>query len=640
MKKKLYLAMFLLCFIVSESIAQSAADLRLQEIEVYGEKSEVASNLRNTITVLTTEQVQSLPATSLNEILDLLPGIDIRTRGANGAQADISMRGGTNDQVLIMLNGVNITDPRTGHANLDIPIAKSAISRIEILQGTAIEHFGFNAFAGAINIITTDPINDKDKPLSHHISLEGGGYGYFAPAYTLRGQHQTLNWIASADYNRSTGFMHNTDYDYGNLYTAGQTNNKAGQWKWQLGGQMKKFGSNGFYTLKYPDQYEQTQTVVASVGWSKKISRWTLESTINYRLHRDKWFLFRPDYDNYPDNYLPNRHITQSGGWNIKAHYHTILGRTSAGLELRNENILSSVLGEQRRDADNISVYKYMKNRFNVNYFVQQSFVRHNWSAQVGIAGNYNTMFGHHYSYAAQVGYSYAYKSTVYANINRTFRMPTFTDLYYQSVTQIANPQLHPEISYNFELGTKYNRIFSNMWQLNLAASLYYRIGQNIIDWIKRPEDEKWQSANHTRVDAMGGEAFIRLHDQKWHILASYSFANLNQSMEDNYNGYVSKYALDYLRHKATIEFGHPIWKGFGATWTFSWQQRHGDYVDVSGQVKKYTPVSLFDGCVYWKNNMIKVYVQASNLLNISYYDYGGIAQPGRWLKAGIHIQL
>ncbi len=642
MKLKIFISMLILCQFINMSIAQNADDLRLQEVEVYGEKSHTTSNLRNTITTLSAEQIQSLPATSLNELLDLLPGIDIRTRGANGAQADVSFRGGTNDQVLILINGVNITDPRTGHANLDIPIAKSAISKIEILQGTAIEQFGYNAFAGAINIITVDhSANLSGKSLTHKVSIEGGNYGYFAPSYAIRGQNHNIQWLAATDYNRSTGFMHNTDYDYGNLYTAGQTTNSIGQWKWQVGGQMKQFGSNGFYSLKFPDQYEQTQSVLASLSWNKTIGQWSVESNLNYRFHRDKWYLYRPDYPNYPDNYAPNRHITQTGGWNVKVHYNSLIGRTSAGLEIRNENILSSVLGELRLPTDTTAVYKYMKNRLNVNYFVQQSFVwLDNWTAQIGLAGNYNTMFGHNCSFAAQMSYTYAYQSSVYATANRTFRMPTFTDLYYQSVTQISNPLLQPEISYNFEIGTKYYYKFADRWQFNMSASLYYRIGQNIIDWIKRPEDEKWQSANHTRVDAMGGEALARILHDKWNISASYSFSHLNQSMEDAFEGYISKYALDYLRHKATIEFGHPIWKGFGATWTFSWQKRQGDYIDVEGQIKKYTPVSLFNGCVYWNNDMIKVYVEASNLLNITYYDYGGIAQPGRWLKAGIQVTL
>jgi iron complex outermembrane receptor protein len=150
---------------------------------------------------------------------------------------------------------------------------------------------------------------------------------------------------------------------------------------------------------------------------------------------------------------------------------------------------------------------------------------------------------------------------------------------------------------------------------------------------------------NHTRVDAMGGEAQIAMKKDKWNISVGYSFTNLNQQLDPDYQDYISKYALDYLRHKATLQFGHPIWKGFGANWVFSYQQRHGDYLDINNQTCAYKPVFLLDGRIFWAQTFagkygVEVYVEGSNLLNISYYDYGGIAQPGRWLKAGISLKI
>ena len=637
------LFMFILALCAGMSNAQQTQQWHLEDVNVYGEYTQTVSSLRNTITTINAEQIQALPVTSINELLNLLAGVDIRTRGANGVQADISVRGGTNDQVLILLNGVNITDPRTGHANLDLPIDLSAISRIEVLQGTAIDHFGLNAFAGAINIITTEPFKNTQQPqYRHRVSIAGGAYGFFAPAYTLKSNNNDIQWMLSTNYNRSTGYMHNTDYDIGNLYTSGHIDNKqSGNWQWQAGGSMKQFGSNAFYSLKYPDQFEKTQTAFASGMWNKTIDNWSVESNIYYRLHRDTWYLYRPDYDTYPANYKPNRHLTQLGGINAKAQYRSNIGNTSFGIEIRDEYIISNVLGEKHPNIDTTNVYQYSKNRLNINYFAQQTFVwADNWTAQIGLAGNYNTMFGNNYTYNAQLSYKYAPQSNVYIGTSRALRLPTFTDLYYKSVTQIANPELKPENSYNFELGTQHIQLLNNQWQLQLEAAAYYRIGNNIIDWIKKPTDEKWLSANHTRVDAMGAEISMRLHNAQWDINASYAFCHLNQSMQQQYADYISKYALDYLRHKATLQLKHPIWKGFGGMWTFSYQQRHGEYIDINNEVQKYKSVYLLDGRLFWKNNLVEVYAECSNILNIRYYDYGGIAQPGRWLKAGIILSL
>ena len=106
------------------------------------------------VTVITKSEIERAPAQNLNDLLRYIAGVDIRQRGPLGAQADISIRGGTFDQTLILLNGGNITDPQTGHHNLDLPIDVESIERIEILQGPSAKSFGPNAFNGAINIIT------------------------------------------------------------------------------------------------------------------------------------------------------------------------------------------------------------------------------------------------------------------------------------------------------------------------------------------------------------------------------------------------------------------------------------------------------------------------------------------------------
>lgn len=82
---------------------------------------------------------------SIEQVLSTLPGIDIRTRGPHGSQADVSMRGGTFDQVMICLNGIPVSDAQTGHYALNLPVPLSAIERIEVLQGAAASLVGGNA---------------------------------------------------------------------------------------------------------------------------------------------------------------------------------------------------------------------------------------------------------------------------------------------------------------------------------------------------------------------------------------------------------------------------------------------------------------------------------------------------------------
>ncbi len=609
----------------------------LSEVAVVAVKQQVASDALHVVATITAEQLQAFPTTTLNELLDYLPGIDIRTRGANGAQADISMRGGTFDQVLILLNGVNITDAQTGHANLDIPIDFSAIERIEVLRGTSVCQFGLSAFSGAINIVT-----NATPQRSVKAALHAGDFGFFAPKIDFRYALPKWRFEVSADYNQSTGYTENTDYKYANLYfnAACDDDSLSGQWRVQLGGQLKNFGSNSFYSLKYPDQFEATKTLLGALAWEKRFQHTVLQSSLFYRGHYDRFELFREGSVESPAWYTGhNYHTTNVGGANFKAAFPYRIGRTAIGAELRNEHIFSNVLGDDLEKSRRVPFapdsvrFTKSKNRLNVNYFVEQAFYFGNFSASVGASGNYNTLFHHNFAFTANLGYRFDTDGGVFASVGRALRLPTFTDLYYQSATQAANSHLQPEESLTTEIGAHWNK---KGFRTSLNA--YYRIGRNLIDWVKTPDEERWRSVNHTRVDAFGGEVSLAYAHGYWlkNIEIGYAYCQLTKDAGE----LLSKYALDYLRHKLTLNLAHGIYKGFGASWQFAFQQREGTYTDIDGALQRYKPVYLFDGRLFWQNDRLNIFVEGSNLLGLKYYDYGGILQPGRWLKAGISVRF
>ena len=114
-------------------------------------------NYGRDVQVISKKDIQSLPVRSVNELLGYVSGLDIRERGPFGAQADISMMGAGFEQCLILINGVPMRDPQTGHHMLNLPVDISQIERIEVMNGTAGRIYGSNALAGAINIITSTP---------------------------------------------------------------------------------------------------------------------------------------------------------------------------------------------------------------------------------------------------------------------------------------------------------------------------------------------------------------------------------------------------------------------------------------------------------------------------------------------------
>lgn len=607
----------------------------LDEVEVIGTRTKVASEKLRIVSTITRLEIANLPVQNISDLLEYLPGVDVRTRSGNGVQSDISMRGGTFDQVVILLNGVNITDPQTGHLNSDLPVDLNMIDKIEILQGTSMNIFGLSSFSGAINIITGSQTHNTTQA-----SISCGDNGYIQS--TLGANYGIGKWIltASTSFNQSQGYIKNTDYIYGNAtLQAICRDTTSGNWNIMLSGQLKEFGANSFYSLKFPDQFEATKTLFGSLIWDKRFGNFGLEATLYQRTHQDRFELIREGIEAPAWYTFHNHHISNVSGINAKGAWFSRIGRSSIGIELRNENIISNVLGDPIQEnihvpgqPDSIT-FTHSKNRLNINYFAEQSFFINNFSASIGLSGNYNSMFKHNFAFGGNLGYEFVKGGTLHASINRGLRLPTFTDLYYKSATQIANPNLKPEENLTSEIGIKYHghNITTNL-------NLYYRIGRNIIDWIKLPEEEQWKSMNHSKVDAFGGEFSFAYSYGYWLPKAeiTYSYCNLNKKTDN----YLSKYALDYLRHKLTLSIEHGIYKGFGANWQLTYQNRNGEYIDISGNNRTYKPVWLLDGQIYWRNKKLKLYVEATNITNLRYYDYGGIIQPCIWTKGGISIKI
>lgn len=648
-------------------LASSAAihqQLSLQEVQVVAHKAEVNSQTYRLISTISHDEIQSLPIQTVADILKYLPGVDVRTRGANGSQADISMRGGTFDQVLVMLNGVSLTDGHTGHYSMNLPISVDLIERIEVLQGTSAHLFGLNAFAGAVNIITTTP---EGSPSTASLRLTAGMNGLVNPAATARVRKGSWYLNTSTEYNRANGYyapnptqkeqtsLTNSDYKICNLFV--QTGFEG--LDIQLGAQYKDAGAGMFYGFGSQDQFDATRTAFGSARYRHSWNRWSLEAAASYRANYDRyeWHRGQRLYGNF--------HFLQNTAASLKGAYASPIGKTTVGVELRNENLHSTNLGDTIHPdgqvpnvtgfpLSEVRVLELVKgvNRLNVNYFAEQSFVWQNLSASLGVSGNWNTMFGNNITGGANIGYEYATASSVYINANRSLRLPTFTDLYYNAGNQLGNRDLKPEEAWMLSVGTQYNHTFSGGNRLHVSGDWYYRWGRNIIDWVYTPEDTKrpFHAQNHNRVNATGVECTIDYRHNEWLRDARLSYAYTWLDLDVDKSG--SRY-LDYLSHKLVAHLEHGIWttkslssssslRGWtlGAAWTLTFQKREGQYNNAEGQVANYRPVLLLDGQVFWECEAVKVAIDCTNITNRHYYDYGGILQPGAWAKLTISAKL
>ncbi len=273
--------------------------IQLAEIEVNANRinSKYKDNLR-IVQIIDRETIKQMPVQSLSEILDYIGSVDIRQRGINNVQADISIRGGNYEQTLIMLNGIPLNDPQTGHHNLNIPIHANLIERIEILNGGDARRYGANAFSGAINIVTKQSINEK-----LNATLIGGDFEFFSGEIHTTFKTSDFQHLLSVAHQQSGGYRPNTDFN--NSQATWQiTRNKENSFSNALLSiENKAFGAHSFYTPKYPIQYEQIKSLIGSINHKHYWEKITLTGNLYYKQHHDRFELFR---HNLPQNQIPS----------------------------------------------------------------------------------------------------------------------------------------------------------------------------------------------------------------------------------------------------------------------------------------------------------------------------------------------
>ena len=612
-----------------------------------------------TVTLMNAAAIESSPVATVNDLLRYAAGVDVRQRGAFGMQTDISIRGGTYNQVAVLLNGINITDPQTGHNSFDFPVILSDIDHIEILEGPAARVYGTSAMTGAINIVTKGKVaapagsttGDADlqgriwaKPedrqsFSVSANFEAGSFGYFnlngGLAYANSHNYHTLSYQVS----KSKGFSTckagtpNTDFEAVKLFYSGGHEWTRRNLTWQAGVSCKDFGAGTFYSPKYDNQFESTDKVFMAV---KSEGRGLLHFTpsIYWNHGEDRFELFRGEPEKYPFNY----HKTNVLGANLNCYVDSRLGRTAFGAEARNESIRSTNLGEPLPDPNGHYVRGLSRTAYNL--FLEHN-VNFRWlSASAGVTAVYNTgnKEGVQFFPGADVSIRLAEFGRIFASWNTAYRMPTFTDLYYSVGDHLADPNLKSEKMDALEVGIKFTER-----GLRCRASLFWNTGRDMIDWIKdnsAGDDAPWMSMNHSRVASSGQQAMLQLDipaltDRPQFFFRSLTLEALvmdatSETLAENYR---SMYTLEYIRSKVSTRADFHIWRGFTASFSYV-------YVDRATSSELIKPYHLLDAKVSYEEKGFQLYVRANNLLDKPYYDFGEIPQPGLWFVGGVTCNL
>lgn len=627
---------------VSEAAAQvvsrDSAVVQLDEVEIAGHRAKSAfAEVGRVVQVFTRQDLQAMPIQSVDEFLEQALHVDIRQRGPLGVQSDISIRGGSFDQVMVLLNGINVTDPQTGHFNMNIPVDLSSVQRIEVLEGPGARIYGPNAFSGVVNIVT-----DSQKGNFTKAHLSGGAFGYLQ-ANVNQGL-AVGNWqnYFSAGVSRADGYVENTDFVVRNFYYRSRFKLDQLDVDFQIGHQGKDFGALTFYSARYPDQYEENRTTLSSLTVSGNHGKIQHQTTAYWRRNTDFFDLIRSNAGN-----KPNHHLTDVWGAGHQLVVPWKYGQTSVGIDLRSENIWSTVLGNPLRNPKPIpgdtAHYKNFYSRTNASAFLEHSYQYQKLTVTAGLMLNYNSGLDWKARVFSGVDVSYWVNShwKLFATANNALRLPTFTDLFYADPVQVGNPDLKPEKAFTIEGGVRQvGKGYA--W----SVSGFYKDGKDLIDWGKAEGEALFQSRNISSLKSSGIQVDARFElnrlwpEQSYLRLFRVGYAFTHQD-KNALAEYESKFVLDYLKHKMVVQFEHKIVSRLMMHWQAAMQDRNGEFVRfATNEVIGYEPFALLDARLFWDAPQYRIYLEARNLLDTDYEDVANVPQPGIWVKAGVQIAI
>lgn len=591
------------------------------------------------VQVITRKEIEASSANTVNDLLKLAAGVDVRQRGGFGIQTDIGVNGGTEDQLTVLLNGINISNPHTGHLTVDLPVSVDDVERIEVIEGGASRVYGSQAFAGAINIVTRDA---KENHIGGH--LQGGSYGTFGANAFLGLKTDAFANRFSGGYSRSDG-TGNSDFNKGNAYWNGKYQSEMFDLTLQAGLSTMNYGANTFYGTGSNTQYEQNRRYLVAVQGAYK-GKVTVAPQMYWNRSLDHYVWWRAKPEAYQ-----NFHQTNVYGANLNAYTTWALGKTAIGVEYRRENILSTRLGKEIAEEDQHKYkvpgydqyYKYKDGRSNVGVYLEHDILLDDVSISLGVLANNNTAVegGMRFYPGVDVSWRAAEGLKLFASFNQSLRTPTYTDLYYNGPGLSGNMSLKPEKSTDWHLGISYNNSL-----VNTHLKGFYRKGTDMIDWVKYTGATSYMTAN-SDIDNVGAEALAAFNLERMlgetallkSLTLSYCYNYKYRVNKEQATNYASR--MTFLRHKFVASLNHKIYDKLSAQWDFVLKNREGEFDNATtGETQKYGTFGNLDLKVQWADRHYTLYVQGNNLTNHKYYDYANVIQPGFWFMGGVKLNI
>ena len=563
------------------------------------------TSVARTVDVLQSADLMRLPARSIQDALVFVPGVDLRSRGPYGAQSDVSIRGGSYEQTTVLLNGMRLTDPQTGHHQLNLPLAPLDIDRIEIVKGGASRLFGPGAMDGVVNIVTRTATSSSVLG-----SVIGGDFGFVEGRFSASLVSNNVHNIVSAQRVQHNGYRQSTDLHMTSALVTGGLTEGATTVSWLGGWVDKSFGAGLFYSPRFPDAWERTATWLAGARVMAPISdNWSTTITGLYRRNNDEFLLKRND-----PAFYRNTHTTNTATVTALATTSFSIATLTLGAEGGIDNIVSSNLGDHDRVRGGLSFE-----------------LRANLTDDISATAGYNIMaFSDRtpgYGFGLDMQWRPSADHRLFVTLNRSYRIPTYTELYYRDPTTVGNAALKPEYALTGEVGGGLM-----IGELDVRLSAFMRNGRSLIDYVERDTGVIYVADNIEAVDIRGIEAVLTLPVSKLWAASPLTLLQwtVNYSDVSSSSAATTRYTRDQLRWQSIIRADVTLPLDVLCTFTVRIVERYNDGVMRSiGDVRLQRSIGF-----------LRVIAEASNLWNTTMIEAGFVPIAPRWFRAGVEASI
>lgn len=560
------------------------------------------------------------PTGAFDTAVDLLrtdPSVNIQARAGEGVQADLAIRGTTFEQSLVLVNGLRVNDPETGHLNLDVPVPLDAIHSIDVLHGSGSTFYGSDAIGGAVNLITAEPATPLTSAPAFSLTARSGGGSYGSLENHLGVSIATKPFAEQITASRDTsdGFAFDRNYSSNAVASESWLHTPAGATDILLAASDRPYGANNFYG-NYPE-WERTKAWLGSI--QQQLGARTAAS-FGYLKHTDEFVLILGQPQIYENN-----HVTTS--YEAALRRADPLGRNatvSYGLEEAGDTIHSSSLGIHARNQGagyaNLSLRSLGRLSLSLG-------------AREEVLSGYGSVFSPNVAGAVTLTSSLRLRAAA----SHGFRQPTYVDLYYSDPATQGNSALKPESSWSYEGGLDFA---PSGGRITLTAAGFRLNQTNAIDYSKQvlatpaqTAAELWQAVNVPKLDLTGAEASLRIrltdHQQLTLAYTAAHSANLPPN-------YISEYAFNYAAQNAIFawtadQLPAQIFGAAGKQLTLRTQ------VNVVQKTTQ-TAYPLWDIDLARATGAVRPYLRMLNLSNTGYAELPGIPMQGRTILGGVEI--